>query len=396
SWKQLAELRSPSAVLAAAYLDSSHTLVSCGADGTLQRWSLDDVPAIRQYQPCARWAARGPQSAAVWSRPHRLLYTGSTGGEVTGWDVEARAERMALGGHEEAVMGMIVMERLDNLVTASLDRTVRVWDTYTGKPVQTLLGHSRGAFSLAYSPEYRVLASAGFDHDALLWSPFVSAQLGRLRGHAASLVGVQEVHGSPELITADSSSVVKIWDLRMMQCVQTIQPERGEDDSGARLSLSCFVHCRLPPERSKQDKCNHRIVAARGKRLVMFDQMRRQSEAATDELPVAAAAVSASSLTIFTAMEKNVKVWDAVAGTLKRVFRDVTEADITAICLDDRERKFLVGDVRGNVTIHNCRNGARMKQLVTQAAAVAALIYSHDEKAVLVAYVDGSLQCCDE
>lgn len=30
------------------------------------------------------------------------------------------------------------------------------------------------------------------------------------------------------------------------------------------------------------------------------------------------------------------KIWDAVGGTLKGVFKGITEADITAVCLDDR------------------------------------------------------------
>lgn len=50
---------------------------------------------------------------------------------------------VTLKGHSDIVMGMIVMESLDNLVSASLDTSIRVWDTYTQKPVHTLLGHNK-------------------------------------------------------------------------------------------------------------------------------------------------------------------------------------------------------------------------------------------------------------
>lgn len=30
------------------------------------------------------------------------------------------------------------------------------------------------------------------------------------------------------------------------------------------------------------------------------------------------------------------KIWDAVGGILKGVFKGITDADITAVCLDDR------------------------------------------------------------
>lgn len=50
---------------------------------------------------------------------------------------------VTLKGHSDIVMGMMVMHELDNLVSASLDTSIRVWDTYTQKPVQTLQGHNK-------------------------------------------------------------------------------------------------------------------------------------------------------------------------------------------------------------------------------------------------------------
>ena len=41
-------------------------------------------------------------------------------------------------------------------------------------------------------------------------SPFVNSLLNKLKGHHASLVGCQAVEGTPELITADTSGVVKV------------------------------------------------------------------------------------------------------------------------------------------------------------------------------------------
>lgn len=60
-----------------------------------------------------------------------------------GWDIGERQEMVTLKGHSDIVMGMMVMSSLDNLVSASLDTSIRVWDTYTQKPVHTLLGHNK-------------------------------------------------------------------------------------------------------------------------------------------------------------------------------------------------------------------------------------------------------------
>lgn len=56
-------------------------------------------------------------------------------------------------------------------------------------------------------------------------SPFVNSLLNKLKGHHASLVGCQAVEGTPELITADSSGVVKV--IKSMH-VNFIHPPRTD------------------------------------------------------------------------------------------------------------------------------------------------------------------------
>eukprot|EP00752_Nemacystus_decipiens_P016546 g14788.t1 len=254
------------------------------------------------------------------------------------------------------------------------------------------LKHNAGVHSLSYSSQYRCLISAGFDHEAHVWSPFVNSLLNRLKGHHASLVGCQAVEGTPELITADSSGVVKLWDIRTFHCVQTFQANHDGDMPRDKSSTSCFVHFKMPPFRSNQEQDEHRLVLARGKRLLPFDQYRCKTEAITDDFAVTCACFNHTSLTILTATEKTVKIWDAVGGILKGVFKGITEADITAVCLDDRQ----VGVVTSEVAVYNFRNGAKMKDLDTQAGPIAGLVYCGREKAVLVACQDGDMVCFDE
>jgi hypothetical protein len=44
----------------------------------------------------------------------------------------------------------------------------------------------------------------------------------RCQGHAFPLVSCQAVADSPELITADVSGMVRVWDVRTFQCVQSM------------------------------------------------------------------------------------------------------------------------------------------------------------------------------
>ncbi|CAM9417678.1 unnamed protein product [Scytosiphon promiscuus] len=396
SWGRVAQLKHKAVPLTMAYCADHHTLVTASADMTLLQWYLDDIPAIKHYTLKSRWPTKHAAMSMCWSSSHRLLYSGTTAGTIQGWDIGERQEMVTLKGHSDIVMGMMVMSSLDNLVSASLDTSIRVWDTYTQKPVQTLQGHNKGVHSLSYSSQYRCLISAGFDHEAHVWSPFVNSLLNRLKGHHASLVGCQAVENSPELLTADSSGVVKLWDLRTFHCVQTFQASNDGEMPTDKASTSCFVHFKMPPLRSNQEQDEHRLVLARGKRLLPFDQYRCKTEAITDDFAVTCACFNHTSLTILTAAEKTVKIWDAVGGILKGVFKGITDADITAVCLDDRERKFILGNAKGEVAVYNFRNGAKMKDLDTQNGPIAGLVYCAQEKAVLVACQDGDMVCFDE
>ena len=65
--------------------------------------------------------------------------------------------------------------------------------------------------ALAYHTAYHCLVSAGYDHQALIWDPYVDQSICSLSGHYSPLVGVSIVDGTPQIVTADTSGVVKIW-----------------------------------------------------------------------------------------------------------------------------------------------------------------------------------------
>jgi WD40 repeat protein len=101
-------------------------------------------------------------------------------------------------------------------------------------PAQT--GHTKGVRTLAYSARFRFLLSAGFDFCVYVWNPYVNLLIMRLPGHAFSLVSVRVVPDTPQLISADESGVLKVWDIRTFACVQTLSNEThalANEGSGA-------------------------------------------------------------------------------------------------------------------------------------------------------------------
>ena len=55
------------------------------------------------------------------------------------------------------------------LVSGSLDETVRLWDVETGACVKTLKGHGDSVWSVCFSPDGRRLGSGSMDDTVRLW-----------------------------------------------------------------------------------------------------------------------------------------------------------------------------------------------------------------------------------
>jgi len=80
------------------------------------------------------------------------------------------------------------------------------------------------------------------------------------------------------------------------------------------------------------------------------------------------------------------------------VFRDMTSrgSDITAICLDDRQRKFILGDHNGFINVYNYQSGALMKSFDSHKSQVSDLVYIDEAKMVLSVSWDRTVVLHDE
>ena len=74
-----------------------------------------------------------------------------------------------LEGHSDEVSSAQFSPDGTNIVSASIDQTVRVWSVATGECVQTLEGHSGTVFSAQFSPDGTNIVSASNDKTVRVW-----------------------------------------------------------------------------------------------------------------------------------------------------------------------------------------------------------------------------------
>jgi WD40 repeat protein len=276
-------------------------------------YSLDDPNHRKKYKSLSTWVSPGVQMSITYMQKNSILYSGATNGSIYSWRVQERKVKDTLQGHTDMVMSLVTLPKLNYLASASLDKTISIWDTFANQQILKLYGHMKGALSIDYSEEYRLLVSAGFDYEAYIWSPFSNASVYRLKGHHFPLVGCQAVKDTPEIITADSSGVMKLWDIRTFKCVQTISADLTTQESLEDYKLGSFLQCSIPSKGVVADK-DSRIYAV-AKEFSAFDQTRVVHDATTDESSVLWMDWDKEHMTIITSSERNIMTWDALLGS---------------------------------------------------------------------------------
>ena len=133
--------------------------------------------------------------------------------------------------------------------------------------------------------------------------------------------------------------------MRNFSCVQTFTAE-----DRWKGGISAFVP--IAP---------HKQILGVGRAMHIFEYQKLENPELTDDTAVFCALYNATTLTVMTASAREVKIWDAKDGALLRVYRELSQSELTVACLDFRERKVIIGDHDGQMAVLDYLNGAEMK-----------------------------------
>lgn len=285
-----------------------------------------------------------------------------------------------LGSHRDATVTIEHIASMGLILTGSLDGSIRMWDLETQQEKFTakFAGHRCGVVKLAYSEDYRFLLSGSIDHSVGVWHVFDGKLVTKLVGHRAPLVSVQFMHGTPQIISADSEGWIRIWDTRDFTLNQYFR------HAGPIYSL---VSC---PEAKQM------VVTTRDGSLNSFTQQGALLPNRGDQEPILAALWNNSMATFITAGTTTVQLWNGMTGRCGGVYHGLLEAPITAICLDNQDKTMIIGDKSGKIRQFNVLTGAYIKDLDSHKYAVTFLCYTYDDTRVISAAHDHYVKVHDD
>lgn len=116
------------AVGAVMFHPKTHELISGGEDGAVVAWnSLTGERGAPLIEGGSESSTAIPVTQLTIRHDGGLLVCGDQNGTLRVWNLMAKLESAVLEGHRDEIRGITVLESSNSLLTASLDRTVRLW-----------------------------------------------------------------------------------------------------------------------------------------------------------------------------------------------------------------------------------------------------------------------------
>ncbi|KAI9446895.1 WD40 repeat-like protein [Lactarius psammicola] len=132
------------------------------------------------------------------------------------------------------------------IVTSSMDRTIRIWDSQIGVPLtEPLKGHTDDVSSLAYSPDGTYFISGSSDATVQIWDSQTGVPIREpLKGHTGPIVSVAYSPDGAHIISGSSDMTVRIWDSQTGRLVrEPLQGPMGGVTSVAYSPDGAYIIC---------------------------------------------------------------------------------------------------------------------------------------------------------
>lgn len=247
-----------------------------------------------------------------------LLFTGHNNGFVNAWNLSAPGRPLVrtLREHIGKVTALCCTEV--DLLTASMDSTIRLWNLREGKVSYRLTGH-RGGVCSAYMAENRIV-SGGLDTFVHVWDQGTGEQISSLRGHKSTVIGVK--HEGNILVSVEWGWAL-MWDLRSSKVERTLRDDHG--------GISSF------------DFCDGLLACGGcGGDLTIWDMSRSTGETIHAHNDDVLCVQLAGRSVISSGGDMKVKLWDATAMRSLGTFYDAHPFEPKSFRME--ERTFVVAE----------------------------------------------------
>ena len=199
-----------------------------------------------------------------------------------------------------------------------------------------------------------------------------------MTGHSAPIVNLKFVSNPTHIVSLDQDMNLKVWDSRKFKCNDTMNIDEFEEKKNFSPNGICLLQ--KPPKL---------VIYGKGLNFLEYDKHSNLTSA--DENVSICAEFIPSNLTLLTPVGNKVKVWNLLTGEIKKIFSNLTKSEISTCNLDANSKRFMLGDLEGNMGVYNVNNGALLKSLQRHNSEVISMIHSEKLEVIISASIDNEI-----
>ncbi|KIM28355.1 hypothetical protein M408DRAFT_140331 [Serendipita vermifera MAFF 305830] len=289
-------------------------------------------------------------------------------------------------GHTSHIMSIAYSPDGLNVVSGSMDKTIRIWDAATGAPVgEPLKGHNSSVMSVTYSPDGLNIVSGSADNTIRIWDAATGTPIGEpLLGHTASVISVACSPDGRRIVSGSWDNTIRIWDVETGEPI--VEPLTGHTNFVANVAYS-----------------------PNGRHIVSgsWDNTIRIWDAATGT-PVGepltghtdgvdSVAYSPDSRKIVSgSLDRTIRIWDAVMGTPVGEPLTGHTHDVKSVAYSPDGRNIVSGSRDKKIRIWDAATGKPIAEpLIGHTAIVMNVAYSPDGRSIVSGSRDDTIRIWD-
>ncbi|RNF17143.1 uncharacterized protein Tco025E_05072 [Trypanosoma conorhini] len=358
-----------------------YSFFTCGSHGNVVRWQ---VPKQRSVQEISR------------AHSYEALHSPESGG-ITDFALTD-----------------------ESIFSTGFDRRLLSTNLETGRSILIGLPHDTIRF-VEYNRNYACLPTVSYSNRVLLWDvrssavmPGVSFGNGGTKPHTADVIGLCSAPGLPQIITCDSAGLMKVWDLRTLQCSQTLYADGSAldevnvdcvcDDKASNLNGESFAFRNVRKGDTHSIRSfgafphTQEVVCGSAGAIYCLRYNHRCEGHIADVECVQSAFYDPRQGTILLQGAARTSVWDAAEGFRRRVFDRAIHAntpywrqEVFAVCLDYPRNRLFFAISGGVVELRSSKDFAVLETFSMHKANAQAMLYSTKHRLLVSIAVNGSL-----
>ncbi len=158
----------------------------------------------------------------VWNPGGTQVVSASLDRDLRIWDAQTGECLHTLEGHRSSVRTAAWNPTGTRIVSGSSDRTLRIWEPETGTCLRTMEGHTKGITDASWNPEGTRILSTSLDKTIRIWDPMTGECLRTLEGHDAKVNTARWNHAGTRVASASTDKTLRIWDPKTGECLHTL------------------------------------------------------------------------------------------------------------------------------------------------------------------------------